>query len=113
MCIPLDVFQCQSGVSRLTDINSGSTPNACPILIEDSCEFFTSCSNPTKPMPTYRFILNPDGYDFAALTETAPKHQHEALKDAIAKYLGFRPLMEIRLYVGNSSHISDCKRTDP
>ena len=90
MRIPLDVFQCQSDVSRLTDINSGSTPNACPILIEDSCEFFTSCS-----------------------TETAPKHQHEALKDAIAKYLGFRPLMEIRLYVGNSSHISDCKRTDP
>ncbi|KAH8633995.1 hypothetical protein IG631_12631 [Alternaria alternata] len=90
--------ECQSDVLLLTDSNSGSTPNACPILIDDSCEFFTSCSNPTKPTPTYSFILNPDGYDFAALTETAPKHQHEALKDAIAKYLGFRPLMEIRLY---------------
>lgn len=112
MRISLDMFQCQSDGVRLTDSDSGSTPNPCPIQIDVSCEFLVPCSNPAKPMPKCRFILNPDGYDFAALTETAPKHQHEALKDVIAKYHRFRPSMDIRLYVGCSSQRSDFRRTD-
>jgi hypothetical protein len=112
MRIPLDVSQCQSDVFRLTDSYSGSMPNVCPIQIDVSCEFLVPCSKPNKLMPTCRFILNPDGYDFAALTETAPKHQHEALKDVIAKYHRFRPSMDIRLYVGYSSQRYGCQRTD-
>ncbi|KAF1838672.1 hypothetical protein BDW02DRAFT_564779 [Decorospora gaudefroyi] len=43
------------------------------------------------------FVLNPDRNDFLALVETVSQHQHVALRDAIAKFLGFRPSLEISL----------------
>ena len=47
----------------------------------------------------YSFILDPDGYDLVALTETVPHHQYKALKDIITKYHDFHPSMGASLSV--------------
>jgi hypothetical protein len=44
-------------------------------------------------------IANPDGYDILAVTETAPHHLHEALRETLEKYVSFRTSLKVKLSV--------------
>ncbi|KAF7574837.1 hypothetical protein PtrSN002B_005858 [Pyrenophora tritici-repentis] len=43
------------------------------------------------------YMPDPEPPDFFALTETVPRHQHGALRTAIAQHLAFSPLLEVNL----------------
>lgn len=93
--------------------HSGFTMKAFQMLIGVLCKYTAVFLSAVSALILKcRFIPDPEPHDFFALTETAPRHQHGALRNAIAQHLAFSPSMEVNLSVSYICCFSISAHTD-